>query len=73
MITTTISQTKNHLSELLASVRQGETLIITDRKKQLPGWGGAVIRSGEVLAEGALQRVAAAVAVETDILKSLLT
>lgn len=33
MITTTISHTKNHLSELLASVRQGETLIIMDRKK----------------------------------------
>jgi antitoxin (DNA-binding transcriptional repressor) of toxin-antitoxin stability system len=33
MITTTISYTKNHLSELLASVRQGETLIIMDRKK----------------------------------------
>lgn len=33
MITSTISQTKNNLSELLASVRQGETLIIMDRKK----------------------------------------
>lgn len=33
MRTATISHTKNHLSELLSSVRQGETLIIMDRKK----------------------------------------
>jgi antitoxin (DNA-binding transcriptional repressor) of toxin-antitoxin stability system len=35
MITTTISHTKNHLSELLASVREGETLIIMDRKRPI--------------------------------------
>lgn len=32
MIHSTISETKNHLSELLAQVRVGETLIIMDRK-----------------------------------------
>ena len=32
MITTTISDTKNRLSELLARVQSGETLIIVDRK-----------------------------------------
>jgi len=32
MITSTISETKNHLSELLARVQSGETLIILDRK-----------------------------------------
>jgi len=32
MIKTTISDTKNRLSELLARVRSGETLIILDRK-----------------------------------------
>ncbi len=33
MISSTISHTKNHFSELIASVRGGETLIIMDRKK----------------------------------------
>ncbi len=33
MISSTISYTKNHLSELISSVRKGETLIIMDRKK----------------------------------------
>lgn len=33
MITSTISDTKNHLSELLVRVQSGETLIILDRKK----------------------------------------
>lgn len=32
MIRTTISETKNRLSELLARVKKGETLIIADRK-----------------------------------------
>ena len=32
MIHSTVSETKNHLSELLARVRKGETLIILDRK-----------------------------------------
>lgn len=32
MIHSTISETKNRLSELLARVRKGETLIIMDRK-----------------------------------------
>jgi hypothetical protein len=32
MITATISDTKNRLSELLARVQSGETLIISDRK-----------------------------------------
>lgn len=32
MITSTISDTKNRLSELLARVQSGETLIIVDRK-----------------------------------------
>jgi len=32
VITTTISDTKNRLSELLARVQSGETLIIVDRK-----------------------------------------
>lgn len=32
MITSTISETKNHLSELLERVQAGETLIILDRK-----------------------------------------
>lgn len=32
MIRSTISETKNRLSELLAKVRRGETLIIMDRK-----------------------------------------
>ncbi len=32
MITSTISDTKNRLSELLARVQLGETLIIVDRK-----------------------------------------
>jgi len=32
VILSTISQTKNRLSELLASVQEGETLIIMDRK-----------------------------------------
>ncbi len=32
MITSTISNTKNRLSELLARVQSGETLIIVDRK-----------------------------------------
>lgn len=32
MLTSTISNTKNRLSELLVRVRSGETLIIVDRK-----------------------------------------
>ena len=32
VIHSTISETKNHLSELLSKVRSGETLIIMDRK-----------------------------------------
>lgn len=35
MITSTISQTKDHLSGLLEKVQQGETLIILDRKKPI--------------------------------------
>ncbi len=33
MISRTISDTKNRFSELIASVRKGETLIVTDRKR----------------------------------------
>ncbi len=33
MFTSTISETKNRLSELLGRVRGGETLLILDRKK----------------------------------------
>lgn len=35
MITSTISQTKDHLSGLLEKVLQGETLVILDRKKPI--------------------------------------
>ncbi len=33
MLTSTISETKNHLSRLLAKVRKGESLLILDRKR----------------------------------------
>jgi antitoxin (DNA-binding transcriptional repressor) of toxin-antitoxin stability system len=33
MLTSTISETKNHLSKLLERVQNGETLVILDRRK----------------------------------------